>query len=129
MDLKAEGIRKFILDLRGNGGGYLEQAVAVANQFVERERLVVYTEGRHKNSREDHFAKADPVIGTDVPILVLVNSYSASASEIVAGEIQDYDRGINVGRTTFGKGLVQKKYSLKNGGQAYLLLLISEKCR
>lgn len=119
-DLKAEGIRKFILDLRGNGGGYLEQAVAVANQFVERERLVVYTEGRHKNSREDHFAKADPVIGTDVPILVLVNSYSASASEIVAGAIQDYDRGIIVGRTTFGKGLVQKQYSLKNGGAVLL---------
>ena len=119
-DLKAEGIRKFILDLRGNGGGYLEQAVAVANQFVERERLVVYTEGRYKNSREDHFAKADPVIGTDVPVLVLVNSYSASASEIVAGAIQDYDRGIIVGRTTFGKGLVQKQYSLKNGGAVLL---------
>jgi carboxyl-terminal processing protease len=119
-DLKTEGIRKLIVDLRGNGGGYLEQAVAVANQFVERQRLVVYTEGRRKNSREDHFAEAEPVIGDDIPILVLVNSYSASASEIVAGAIQDYDRGIIVGRTTFGKGLVQKQYPLKNGGAVLL---------
>jgi len=119
-NLKAEGIRKLILDLRGNGGGYLEQAVEVANQFVERELLVVYTEGRNKNSREDHFAAKEPVIGDKVPILVLVNSYSASASEIVAGAIQDYDRGMVVGRTTFGKGLVQKQYPLKNGGAVLL---------
>lgn len=118
--LRHSGFRRLILDLRGNGGGYLEQAVEVADQFIERGRLLVYTEGRFSNSREDHFAEEGPSIGPDVPILVLVNSYSASASEIVAGAIQDYDRGLVIGHTTFGKGLVQKQYHLKNGGAVLL---------
>ena len=115
-----EGASKLILDLRGNGGGYLEQAVAVADQFLEKDRLLVYTEGRTSSSREDHFADRDPVLPVDMPLTVLVDSYSASASEIVAGAVQDYDRGLVVGRTTFGKGLVQKQYPLKNGGAVLL---------
>ena len=122
LDLQQQGARKLILDLRGNGGGYLEQAVAVANQFIERGRLLVYTEGRHPNSREDHRAGEDPIIPVDVPVVVMVNGASASASEIVAGAIQDYDRGLVVGHTTFGKGLVQKQYRLKNGGAVLLTI-------
>lgn len=115
-----EGAIKLILDLRGNSGGYLEQAVAVADQFLEKDRLLVYTEGRRRGSREDHFADRDPVVPLDMPLTVLVDNYSASASEIVAGAVQDYDRGLIVGRTTFGKGLVQKQYPLKNGGAVLL---------
>ena len=118
--LVSEGASKLILDLRGNSGGYLEQAVAVADQFLEKDRLLVYTEGRRRGSREDHFADRDPIIPEDMPLTVLVDNYSASASEIVAGAVQDYDRGLIVGRTTFGKGLVQKQYSLKNGGAVLL---------
>lgn len=118
--LVEEGARKLILDLRGNSGGYLEQAVAVADQFLEKDRLLVYTEGRRRGSREDHFADRDPIVPLDMPLTVLVDNYSASASEIVAGAVQDYDRGLIVGRTTFGKGLVQKQYSLKNGGAVLL---------
>ncbi len=114
------GAKKLILDLRGNSGGYLEQAVAVADQFLEKDRLLVYTEGRRSGSREDHFADRDPVVPQDWPLTVLVDNYSASASEIVAGAVQDYDRGLVVGRTTFGKGLVQKQYPLKNGGAVLL---------
>ncbi len=114
------GAGKLILDLRGNSGGYLEQAVAVADLFLERDRLLVYTEGRRRGSREDHFADRDPIVPADMPLAVLVDSYSASASEIVAGAVQDYDRGLVVGRNTFGKGLVQKQYSLKNGGAVLL---------
>ncbi len=121
-NLAEGGARKLILDLRNNGGGYLEQAVAVADQFIENGRLVVYTEGRSAGSREDHFGRSDPILPADVPLLVLVNSYSASASEIVAGAIQDYDRGLIVGETTFGKGLVQKEFPLENGGAVLLTI-------
>jgi len=114
--------QKLILDLRGNGGGYLEQAVAVANLFVERGRLLVYTQGRRRSSRENHYAKRDPLFPPDQPLIVLVDGSSASASEIVAGAVQDYDRGLVVGHTTFGKGLVQKQYSLKNRGVVLLTI-------
>jgi len=119
-DLNAQGAQKFVLDLRGNGGGYLEQAVDVANQFIEKGRLVVYTMGRHVSSREDHVAARDPLVSPDTPLIILVDSYSASASEIVAGAVQDYDRGLIVGHTSFGKGLVQKQYPLQNGGAVLL---------
>ena len=115
-----EGIEKLILDLRGNGGGFLEQAVSVCDLFLETDRLVVYTEGRRRGSREDHYSRRDPLTPTSMPLICLVNSSSASASEIVAGALQDYDRGLIVGHTTFGKGLVQKQYRLKNGGAILL---------
>ncbi|MCZ6634481.1 MAG: S41 family peptidase [bacterium] len=121
-NLLRSGSKKLILDLRGNGGGYLEQAVAVANQFLEKGRLLVYTQGRHRSSRENHLAMNHPTVPEDVPLLVLVDKFSASASEIVAGAIQDYDRGLIVGHTTFGKGLVQKQFRLKNGGAVLLTI-------
>ena len=122
--LIGDGIEKLILDLRGNGGGFLEQAVSVSDLFLEPDRLVVYTEGRRRGSREDHYSTHDPVIPASMPVICLVNSSSASAAEIVAGALQDYDRGLIVGHTTFGKGLVQKQYRLKNGGA--LLLTVAK---
>lgn len=115
-----DGIEQLILDLRGNGGGFLEQAVSVSDLFIEPDRLVVYTEGRRRGSREDHFSRREPLVPVSMPLVCLVNSSSASASEIVAGALQDYDRGLIVGHTTFGKGLVQKQYRLKNGGAILL---------
>lgn len=121
-DLLMQGSQKLILDLRGNGGGYLEQAVVVANQFIEKGRRLVYTEGRHRRSRENHLGHQDPIFSPDLPLIVLVDRFSASASEIVAGAIQDYDRGLVVGHTTFGKGLVQKQFYLKNQGAVLLTI-------
>ena len=119
-NLGTRGMAKLVLDLRNNGGGYLEQAVAVSDQLLDPGRLVVYTEGRRRGSREDHFSRTEPLVPEAIPIIVLVNSRSASASEIVAGAVQDYDRGLIVGHTTFGKGLVQKQYGLPNGGAVLL---------
>ena len=119
-NLMADGIQSLVLDLRGNGGGFLEQAVSVSDLFLETDRLVVYTEGRRRGSREDHYSRRDPLVPVGMPLICLVNSSSASASEIVAGALQDYDRGLIVGHTTFGKGLVQKQYRLKNGGAVLL---------
>lgn len=118
--LSKRGMAKLVLDLRNNGGGYLEQAVAVSDQLLDPGRLVVYTEGRRRGSREDHFSQTVPLVPEAIPLIVLVNSRSASASEIVAGAVQDYDRGLIVGHTTFGKGLVQKQYGLQNGGAVLL---------
>jgi len=119
-NLGSRGMAKLIFDLRNNGGGYLEQAVAVSDKLLDPGRLVVYTEGRRRGSREDHFSRKKPLVPEAVPVIVLVNSRSASASEIVAGAVQDYDRGLIVGHTTFGKGLVQKQYGLQNGGAVLL---------
>ena len=119
-DLLRQGARRMVLDLRGNGGGFLEQAVEVSNQLLEKGRLVVYTMGRNVSSKEEHYAGRDPILPPDVPLVILVDSYSASASEIVAGAVQDYDRGLIVGHTKFGKGLVQKQFHLKNGGAVLL---------
>lgn len=121
-DLLLQGTQKLILDLRGNGGGYLEQAVVVANQFIEKGRRLVYTEGRYRQSRQNHLGRNEPTFAPDLPLIVLVDRFSASASEIVAGAIQDYDRGLVVGHTTFGKGLVQKQFHLKNRGAVLLTI-------
>ncbi|MEO1588279.1 MAG: S41 family peptidase, partial [Bacteroidota bacterium] len=95
-----------ILDLRGNPGGRLDEAVKVANVFVPQKEIIVETRGRLEDSRRVHFAQRIPV-DTKIPLAVLVNKRSASASEIVAGAIQDLDRGVIVGQQSFGKGLVQ----------------------
>jgi carboxyl-terminal processing protease len=111
--LKNKGIKKLVLDLRGNGGGYLDAAINLSNQFLNEGDLIVYTKGRSK-PREDFKATA---VGTckDIELVVLIDEYSASASEIFAGAIQDNDRGLIIGRRSFGKGLVQEQAMLSDG--------------
>lgn len=111
--LTKQGMKSLILDLQENGGGYLEAAVGVASQFLEKDALLVYTDGRsvghqdYKAEAGGKFLKGD--------IVVLVDEYTASAAEIVSGAIQDHDRGYIVGRRTFGKGLVQRPIPLLDG--------------
>ena len=112
--LKGQGMERLILDLRSNPGGLLDQAVGVASRFIPEGKLVVYTRGRIAGSDQDYTAKGDQ--RTSAPLVVLVDHSSASASEIVSGAIQDHDRGLVVGETTFGKGLVQRVYPLRDGG-------------
>jgi carboxyl-terminal processing protease len=112
--LKDQGMERLVLDLRGNPGGLLDQAVGVASRFVPEGKLVVYTRGRIAGSDQDYTARGDA--RTTVPLVVLVDRSSASASEIVSGAIQDHDRGLVVGETTFGKGLVQRVIPLRDGG-------------
>ncbi len=109
--LKSEGMDRLILDLRGNPGGLLEQAVRVADKFLTKGQKIVYTRGRIRGSDQEYLATG---VGThiDFPLIVLVNKYSASASEIVAGSVQDHDRGLIIGKSTWGKGLVQTVYPL-----------------
>jgi len=113
-DLLEKGMEYLILDLRDNGGGYLNAAVEVAQTFLKRGQLIVYTKGRIARSfREFRASFRKPV--TEIPITVMINHSSASASEIVAGAIQDWDRGVIIGETSFGKGLVQSQYTFKDG--------------
>jgi len=111
--LKAAGMDRLILDLRGNPGGLLDQAVRVADKFLAKGQRIVYTRGRTRGSDQEYLASGG---GThiDFPLIILVNKYSASASEIVAGAVQDHDRGLIVGKTTWGKGLVQTVYPLSH---------------
>ncbi len=111
--LSAAGARGLILDLRGNPGGSLEQAVALANVFLPQGQPVV----RVRYRRQDDTLRGDraPVVRSELPMVVLVDSASASASEIVAGALQDYDRAVLIGTTSFGKGLVQGAYNLPEG--------------
>lgn len=102
-----------VLDLRDNAGGYLETAVALSKEFLPKGSLIVYTEGRNF-PREDYKTKSDGAL-KDMPLVVLVNEFSASASEIFAAAMQDHDRATIIGRRTFGKGLVQRPFSLNDG--------------
>ncbi len=112
-ELKDKGVKKLILDLRGNSGGYLQEAIAVADEFLPANKLIVYTEGLH---RPKQIAKSTSQgIWDDLPVVVLIDEGSASASEIVAGAIQDNDRGTIIGRRSFGKGLVQEQIGLSDG--------------
>lgn len=110
-DLKSKGASKFIIDLRGNSGGFMDQAIYMANEFLPEGRTIVYTKGRRPEN--ETYAVSDGS-GTfqDSEITVLTNEYSASAAEIFAGAIQDNDRGLVIGRRTFGKGLVQNQIAL-----------------
>jgi carboxyl-terminal processing protease len=112
--LGAQGMRRLVLDLRGNPGGLLDAAVGVADHFLEKGQLVVYTKGRTPDSEQNYNApgKHERV---EVPVVVLVNRGSASASEIVAGALQDHDRALIIGETSWGKGLVQSVYTLQYG--------------
>src|SRR5579862_8245007 len=111
--LKGEGATSVILDIRDNPGGLLDQAFSVSNLFLKKGQLVVYTRGRYTRDAANYIAEKESPF-SDVPLVVLVSRHSASASEIVAGAIQDHDRGIIVGETTFGKGLVQTVMPLQN---------------
>ncbi|MGN0034085.1 MAG: S41 family peptidase [Candidatus Limimorpha sp.] len=103
---KNNELKGFIIDLRGNGGGLLNEAVDIVNMFVPKNKLVVYTKGKNNESKMNYFTQHEPV-DLDIPLVILVNESSASASEILSGSIQDFDRGVIVGQRTFGKGLVQ----------------------
>jgi carboxyl-terminal processing protease len=112
-DLKEKGVNKLILDLRGNSGGYLNEAIAVSDEFLPDNKLIVFTKGLH---RPKNVAKSTSYgLWDDLPVVVLIDEGSASASEIVSGAIQDNDRGTIIGRRSFGKGLVQEQVSLSDG--------------
>lgn len=115
LDLKSQGMKNLILDLQGNGGGYLSAAIGLADEFLDDKKLVVYTDGRAYPKQE--YGTRYPGALEEGKLIVLVNENSASASEIVSGAIQDWDRGLIVGRRTFGKGLVQKPHNLSDGSQ------------
>jgi carboxyl-terminal processing protease len=114
-DLRESGAESFILDLRDNGGGYVEQAVGVSDQFLQRGQTIVSVR-RRAGRGADKTAVAENGASENFPLVVMINRFSASASEIVAGAIQDHDRGLIVGETSFGKGLVQNVIPLTNGG-------------
>jgi carboxyl-terminal processing protease len=120
-DLRDEGADRFILDLRNNSGGYLDQAIRVSDQFLQRGQSIVSVRGRIGRSN-DQTAVAENGTTDNFPIVVMINRFSASASEIVAGAIQDHDRGLVVGETSFGKGLVQRIFPLANGGGLLLTI-------
>ncbi|MBO7236115.1 MAG: S41 family peptidase [Alistipes sp.] len=111
--LKGEGMKSIIIDLRGNGGGFLDQVVHILNEFLDRGKLLVYTEDRH-GRRVNEYSDGTGRY-TDTNIAVLVDELSASSSEILAGAIQDNDRGLVIGRRTFGKGLVQAQLPFSDG--------------
>ncbi len=106
IELKSRGMKKLMIDLRDNGGGSIEEAVKMVNFFIPRKRLVVSVKGKNKFTSSDYYTTNLP-LDTEIPLVVLINKNSASASEIVAGALQDYDRATLVGEKTFGKGLVQ----------------------
>ncbi len=111
--LKTQGVEKYIIDLRRNGGGIMEAATMIADQFLEEGQLIVYTEGRTR-PRENDYASSRGLLKKD-KVVVLMDESSASASEILAGAIQDNDRGLVIGRRSFGKGLVQEEMRFADG--------------
>ena len=112
-ELKTEGLKNLVLDLRGNPGGYLNTAIQLTDELLDDYKLIVYTEGRTK-PRSDYRSE-QPGVFESGKLVVLIDEGSASASEIVSGAIQDWDRGLIVGRRSFGKGLVQEPYGLSDG--------------
>lgn len=119
-DLKRQGMKDLVLDLEENGGGYLQAAVKIANEFLQKNDLIVYTEGR-RVPRDEYRAKGNGSL-TDGKVVVLVNEFTASAAEIVTGAIQDQDRGEVVGRRSFGKGLVQRPVEFPDGSMMRLTI-------
>ena len=114
-------MKELILDLRGNPGGLLEQAVDMADIFIDDEKKIVFTKGRRKEFDEEKFA-SKPSAFEKIPLIVLINHGSASASEIVSGAIQDWDRGLIIGETSFGKGLVQQQFTLPDNSAIRLTI-------
>ena len=119
-DLKARGMEKVILDLRGNSGGYMTAAIDMADEFLPEGKLIVFTMGRNQ-PRESFYAKSRGNLIKD-PLVVLIDEGTASAAEIVAGALQDNDRGTIIGRRSFGKGLVQRQLDLRDGSAIRLTI-------
>ena len=119
--LKSEGMEKLVLDLRGNGGGLLIEAVRIVNMFVPKNQLVVTTKGRVVEENRTYKTMGEP-IDLNIPLIILIDEGSASASEIVAGTIQDLDRGIIIGNTSYGKGLVQRTFDMDYGSKIKLTI-------
>jgi carboxyl-terminal processing protease len=111
--LSSQGMKRLVLDLRNNPGGYLDQAVKIASMFIDRGKKIVYTKSRISAYSDEYVSDGGDY--TKLPLILLVNDGSASASEIVAGALQDWDRALIVGENTFGKGLVQRQYDLPDG--------------
>lgn len=122
-ELKQSGMNQLVLDLRGNPGGYLSQAVDIADLFIDGKKKIVYTKGRRDDTNDEYFASL-PSAYEQMPLIILINHGSASASEIVSGAVQDWDRGLIVGETSFGKGLVQRQFPLSDNSA--IRLTISE---
>ena len=116
-DLQDDGMKKLLIDLRNNGGGLLDQAVKMVDLFIETNDTIVFTQGRIRGSNSIYRAKYS-YDDLSLPVVVLINNGSASASEIVSGALQDLDRGVVVGEKSFGKGLVQRQYELQDGSAA-----------
>ncbi|MCM5662146.1 S41 family peptidase [Galbibacter mesophilus] len=115
-ELKNNGAKKIVLDLRGNPGGLLTEAINVCNLFVPKKELIVSTKSKVKKFNQEYYTRKNPV-DTEIPLVVLINGRSASASEIVSGALQDLDRAVVVGARSFGKGLVQRPIKLNYGTQ------------
>ena len=120
-ELEDAGMNELLLDLRNNGGGMMDQAIHIVDKFISTNDTILYTQGKIKNSNEVYRAKKR-YDDKKYPIIVLINRGSASASEIVSGAIQDLDRGLVVGETSFGKGLVQRQFELRDGSVARITI-------
>jgi carboxyl-terminal processing protease len=120
-DLKSQGMKQLVLDLRGNPGGYLERATAIADEFIAGNDVLVYTDGKDERNDRKMYARRAGIFEKGA-LVVLVDEGSASASEIVSGALQDYDRALIVGRRTFGKGLVQAPIALSDGSELRLTI-------
>ena len=120
-ELENQGMQQLLLDLRNNGGGMMDQAISIVDMFVSSRDTILFTKGKIPGSSEVYRARKNNM-DKDYPIVVLINRGSASASEIVSGALQDLDRGLVVGETSFGKGLVQRQYPLRDGSAARITI-------
>lgn len=120
-DLKSSGMEKLILDLRNNPGGYLDQSIKISDLFLADDQIIVSTKGKIDDFNEEYFSDIKSEF-EDLPVIILINEGSASASEIVAGALKDNDRAILVGRRSFGKGLVQRTFLMKDGSSFRLTI-------
>lgn len=118
--LRSEGMKRLVFDLRGNGGGFLDQAISIANEFLGRDKLIVYTVDRF--GKKVHESANGRGSYTDLPVVILIDEGSASSSEILAGALQDNDRGTIIGRRSFGKGLVQQQFPFSDGSALRLTI-------
>ena len=118
--LEDQGVEDYVLDLSNNGGGFLQVAFMLAEEFLSKDKLIVYTEGIH-SPRQEYKSSGNGLL-KDSKLVIIIDEGSASASEILSGAIQDWDRGVIIGRRSFGKGLVQKQYELNDGSMIRLTI-------